>query len=345
MKRLFDTSVDVSMRQFYILALGACIGNLSGFIGNAYIYGFSAATIFCGICSLLVFLASVAGIWGGYVKQASFFMLCLLGLVEFPVLYYIYQTGTVVYMVLAVVAIATFLPAKQAIILAALTFLCDMSVILLAYYHPVQMEEVTEQNALYTTICSLMIVLFCTFVITVLLNWQKARQDEALTEMSRQMQFAADHDALTGLYNRRYLNRYLEQLMQEEQVPFYAVLLDLDFFKTLNDTYGHLFGDEVLERFADILKCQIGEKGIAARFGGEEFMLILPEWTDTGVRELLKKIRSEYKAFIWEAKQTEFSFSSGVAEYEEKMEVSTLYSLADEKLYQAKNGSRDRDVF
>lgn len=89
----------------------------------------------------------------------------------------------------------------------------------------------------------------------------------------------------------------------------------------------------------------VGGQGIAVRFGGEEFMLVLPEWTETEVREALDKMRREYKAFIWETKQAEFSFSSGVASYEQGMKISALYSLADEKLYQAKNGTRNQDIF
>lgn len=344
-KHLFDTSIDVNVRQFYTLALGACIGNLSGFIGNAYIYGFSAPTIFCGICFLLILLGSLIGIRAGNTKRIASLLIYLLTFVEFPVLYYIYQSGTIVYMVLAIVAIAIFLPAAQAVIIAVLALLCDMTVVVLAYRHSIQIEEVSEQSAFSTTVCSLMIVLVCVFAIMILLNWQKERQDEELKKMSEKMQFAADHDALTGLYNRRYLNHYLEHLIKKDQVHFYAALLDLDFFKKLNDTYGHLFGDEVLERFAEILKMHVGGQGIAVRFGGEEFMLVLPEWTETEVRETLDKMRREYKAFIWETKQAEFSFSSGVASYEQGMKISALYSLADEKLYQAKNGTRNQDIF
>ena len=59
MNRLFDTTIDVNIRQFYVLAMGACVGNLAGFIGNACIYGFSMPTFFCGICELLIIVGSL----------------------------------------------------------------------------------------------------------------------------------------------------------------------------------------------------------------------------------------------------------------------------------------------
>ena len=76
-----------------------------------------------------------------------------------------------------------------------------------------------------------MIVLISVFTITILLNVQQKKQAEELTSLSRQLEQAADHDALTGLYNRRYLNRYLERLVQKGKKDVYAALIDLDFFK------------------------------------------------------------------------------------------------------------------
>lgn len=108
MNFLFDTSIDVNRRQFYVLAMGSCIGNLAGFIGNALIFGWNGTTIFCGICMLLMAAGSFIGIKKGQIRYASYLMIAVLSLVEFPTLYYIYQTGTIVYMVLAMVAIAIF---------------------------------------------------------------------------------------------------------------------------------------------------------------------------------------------------------------------------------------------
>lgn len=345
MKRLFDTSIDVHIRQFYILAFSGCLGNLCGFLGNALIYGLSPATIFCGICAIFIFLTSFVGIISGHPLPASYVIIALLAFVEFPLLYYIYGSGTIVYMILAIVSIAVFIPPAHAPAMAVPAILLDLAVVVLDYLSPSEFEPVTPQSTFSSTLCSMVIVLISVFLITLLLKLQQEKQAAALKTLSEQLQNAADHDALTALYNRRFLNQYLDDLIRQGQTDFYAVLLDLDYFKKINDTYGHVFGDEVLVAFGQILQKHVGDQGIAVRFGGEEFMLILPEQTTDSIKQLLTSARTDYKNFIKEQKNVVYSFSSGVARHTPGMEVSTLYSLADEKLYQAKNGNRDRDVF
>lgn len=345
MNRLFDTSINVGLRQFYVLGVAGCVGNLLGFAGNASIYGFSAPTYFCALCTLIIFAMTVWGIKSRHVKRASYVILTLLAFFEFPMLYYIYQTGTIVYMILAMVAIATFLPTSSAVLFGGLAFVADIVAVLLAYFHPMNVEKVTSESALSSTICSLVIVLCSVFIITILLNMQQQKQEAELTRLTRQLEQAADHDALTGLYNRRYLNQYLEKLTQKGKKEIYAALIDLDFFKKINDQYGHIFGDEVLIEFAKILQQNLPEGGIAVRFGGEEFMLILPDVSEDEIRQMLAKMRADYKLFGKQKKQTAFTFSCGVEKYTDSMDVSDVYRQADEKLYQAKERGRDCVIF
>jgi len=331
MNRLFDTSVNVGLRQFYVLGAAGSIGNLFGFVGNVYIYGLSAPTIFCALCTLVIFGMTFWGIRSRHVKRAAYVIITLITFFEFPILYYIYQTGTIVYMVLAMVAIATFLPTTAAVIFGCLAFLVDV-------------ELVTAESELNSTVCSLMIVLFSVFTITIILNVQQKKQAEELTSLSRQLEQAADHDALTGLYNRRYLNRYLERLAQKGKKDVYAALIDLDFFKKVNDEYGHAFGDEVLIEFARILERNLIADGIAVRFGGEEFMLILPDVTEEEIRHMLAKMSADYRLFGKQKKNRAFTFSCGVEQFADGMDVSDVYRQADEKLYLAKERGRDRVI-
>ena len=327
MNRLFDPSVNVGLRQFYVLGAAGSIGNLFGFVGNVYIYGLSAPTIFCALCTLVIFGMTFWGIRSRHVKRAAYVIITLITFFEFPILYYIYQTGTIVYMVLAMVAIATFLPTTAAVIFGCLAFLVDMSAVILAYYHPVDVEQVTAESELNSTICSLMIVLISVFTITILLNVQQKKQAEELTSLSRQLEQAADHDALTGLYNRRYLNRYLERLAQKGKKDVYAALID-----------------QVLIEFARILERNLIADGIAVRFGGEEFMLILPDVTEEEIRRMLAKVRADYILFGKQKKNRAFTFSCGVEQFADGMDVSDVYRQADEKLYLAKERGRDRVI-
>ena len=143
-----------------------------------------------------------------------------------------------------------------------------------------------------------------------LLNVQQERQAARLTQLSAQLEHAADHDSLTQLYNRRYLGRYLEGLLKEK-APFYLALLDLDWFKQINDKYGHAFGDQVLVEFARILSRCVAGHGIAVRFGGEEFMLVLSDCSQQRAMELLEQVRQDFLSFSQREKQTNFTFSCG----------------------------------
>lgn len=169
MNFLFDTSIDVNRRQFYVLAMGSCIGNLAGFIGNALIFGWNGTTIFCGICMLLMAAGSFIGIKKGQIRYASYLMIAVLSLVEFPTLYYIYQTGTIVYMVLAMVAIAIFIPTGNAIRFAGIVIVADVAAVILAYMRPLESEKLSKEVVLQSTLCSLLIVLLCVFLISILL--------------------------------------------------------------------------------------------------------------------------------------------------------------------------------
>lgn len=93
MNRLFDPSVNAGLRQFYVLGAAGSIGNLFGFVGNVYIYGLSAPTIFCALCTLVIFGMTFWGIRSRHVKRAAYVIITLITFFEFPILYYIYQTG------------------------------------------------------------------------------------------------------------------------------------------------------------------------------------------------------------------------------------------------------------
>ena len=112
----------------------------------------------------------------------------------------------------------------------------------------------------------------------------------------------------------------------------------------VNDEYGHAFGDEVLIEFARILERNLIADGIAVRFGGEEFMLILPDVTEDEIRHMLAKMSADYRLFGKQKKNRAFTFSCGVEQFADGMDVSDVYRQADEKLYLAKERGRDRVI-
>ncbi|WP_321493329.1 diguanylate cyclase [uncultured Desulfobacter sp.] len=147
-------------------------------------------------------------------------------------------------------------------------------------------------------------------------------------------------DALTGLANRRYLDFFLEKSVataRRYNRPLSALMIDIDFFKKYNDTFGHPAGDKLLKKVADIISSQIRTMDMAARFGGEEFFVLLPETDADGALNIAERIRLAI------AEQTEVTISLGTAVYQQKSDRSDgLIKRADTALYRAKQNGRNR---
>lgn len=156
-------------------------------------------------------------------------------------------------------------------------------------------------------------------------------------------------DELTNIYNRRYFNQRFEREVKhagEYNRPLTIAMIDIDFFKNYNDRLGHLMGDEVLKKVAAILSQNIQKTDILARFGGEEFVLILPEINKTAGIQVAKKLRRaiERHQFPGANLQPEgrLTVSVGLASLpNDETDANRLLELADRSLYAAKEGSRN----
>jgi diguanylate cyclase (GGDEF)-like protein len=160
----------------------------------------------------------------------------------------------------------------------------------------------------------------------------------------------ASRDALTGLVNRAVLNKWINpeiNRVRENGQPLSAILIDLDFFKRVNDTYGHLTGDQVLMGFSALLKAQLAGFNLIGRYGGEEFLAILPEKNATAATELAERIRQRCHSQKTEASNGEivnYTVSIGVSELHDDDTSNTLIDRADKGLYTAKMQGRDRVI-
>jgi diguanylate cyclase (GGDEF)-like protein len=166
----------------------------------------------------------------------------------------------------------------------------------------------------------------------------KAVQDE--------LRLASLTDGLTGTYNRRYLLQALGA--ETERAKRYdnalsIILLDLDRFKAINDTFGHRVGDEVLITVAADLRGCTRDVDVTGRYGGEEFMVILPHTRGAAAFEVAERIRRSVKALSWSQPGLRVTVSGGVCEYA-GTDVDDLIENADRRLYAAKESGRDRIV-
>jgi diguanylate cyclase (GGDEF)-like protein len=158
----------------------------------------------------------------------------------------------------------------------------------------------------------------------------------------------AARDGLTGLYNRRSFDDQLRHALGREDRQkgrLALVLLDIDHFKKLNDTFGHPAGDAVLRHTAHVVERHLRRGDEAARFGGEEFAIILPGADETGARRLAERVRGgvEKAQLVFEGARLSVTVSLGVAVWpSDGKDEETLLSAADRALYSAKQAGRNR---
>jgi diguanylate cyclase (GGDEF)-like protein len=157
-------------------------------------------------------------------------------------------------------------------------------------------------------------------------------------------------DALTQTHNRRYFNEALERECQRAQRYRRAlslILFDIDHFKQINDTYGHVAGDSVLRQLSLVVKPRLRSQDVLARVGGEEFSVLLPEVEAPGALVAAEKVRRlvEGARFLIDAKEFSCTVSVGVSTFSAQMtSPGALYDAADKNLYEAKRGGRNRVV-
>jgi diguanylate cyclase (GGDEF)-like protein len=157
-------------------------------------------------------------------------------------------------------------------------------------------------------------------------------------------------DALTQTHNRRYFNEALEREYQRSlryRRALSLVLFDIDHFKRINDTYGHVAGDSVLRQLARVVKPRLRQQDVLARVGGEEFAVLLPEVEPAGAQVAAEKVRRlvESARFLVDQKEFGCTVSVGIAAFDASMtSPQALYEAADKNLYEAKRGGRNRVV-
>ncbi|ESZ51881.1 PleD family two-component system response regulator [Mesorhizobium sp. RSR565B] len=180
---------------------------------------------------------------------------------------------------------------------------------------------------------------------------RKRYNDQLRASVTQTIEMAVT-DALTGLHNRRYLDSHLQTLFDRavaRRRPLSVMITDLDRFKTVNDSHGHDGGDDVLREFARRLRKNVRGIDLACRFGGEEFVVVMPDTDGTVAEKVAERIRAEIAQLPFaigpDGKAIEVTVSVGVSSVLKGADtVAALMKRADVALYEAKSGGRNRVV-
>jgi diguanylate cyclase (GGDEF)-like protein len=156
-------------------------------------------------------------------------------------------------------------------------------------------------------------------------------------------------DPLTGTFNRRILEAIMQKLLEISQITYAPITLamaDLDYFKKINDTFGHLTGDEALKHFVKIIKRNLRRSDYVFRIGGEEFLILLPNTELKDAVEIIERIRKDLEEtpLHYDGKEIKLTASFGLAEVDKNKYINEIIKEADKKLYKAKELGRNKVV-
>lgn len=174
------------------------------------------------------------------------------------------------------------------------------------------------------------------------------RQLTEIQSLHGMLREQANRDGLTGLYNRRYLDTTIERELARcvrEGQPAALLLIDIDHFKQINDVHGHQVGDDILRHTAGLLNERLRSSDIVCRYGGEEFLLWLPNAGMATAWEIAEELRQRYASSPWlvDGQPVAATLSIGVAAYpDHAQQADRLIAMADRALYQAKREGRNR---
>lgn len=228
-------------------------------------------------------------------------------------------------------------------------FLCAFRIQLFFLFHSripdIQLPGVAENGF---QIVNTVTIFWCISIISFVFSKDTQKLEGKLVEYNNQLMIQANTDILTGLFNRRRGMEYLEELSRKSaDVGFSLCICDIDFFKKVNDKYGHDVGDEVLIKISEVFRKEIQKGNFAARWGGEEFLLLFPACNGDDALIELEKIRREIKDLRIQAAGEAFGITMtfGLAEFDFYQGLKATLKEADEKLYNGKEQGRDRIIY
>ena len=226
--------------------------------------------------------------------------------------------------------------------------MCALRIVLFYVYHKrTPILEVSSMEGSALQILNTITIFFCISVIAFICSKDSQELEGKLVEYNNQLQRQANTDALTGLFNRRKAMTYIEEVVRHSEKGFSLCICDIDFFKKVNDNYGHDFGDRVLEEVSAVFREEMQGKDMAARWGGEEFLLLFPDLNGDEAYIRLEQIRKRIKDTVVElnGQKVRVTMTYGLAEYDFAGGIDGTIKEADEKLYMGKEKGRDIIIF
>lgn len=309
---------------YFILMTAAVTSVLLSLIGN-YAIAVQFSTLVGMFFPFVVFIAAIVSVLNGY-KPARFFLIA----------WSVFLGGVFIFGLLHLGLIPRTFFTTYAIQIGSLI---EVLVIGYALMYRIDLLQAEKEQAVSQA------NVYLNQINTGLESLVETRTEQ-LEEKNKELSELAMHDSMTGLLNHNASLDYLERMKlysQRYNKELAVIMADIDLFKAVNDTFGHVAGDKVITTIATVMQNTVRESDICGRFGGEEFILILPESDMHNTRELAERIRENIQALsIPEIDNMPVTASFGIAIYDGNNPSDNLLVRADSALYQAKKSGRNQ---
>ncbi|EQF26694.1 diguanylate cyclase domain protein [Clostridioides difficile CD160] len=350
MYKYFNKELNLQERLFYLFCFAGVICSFLAFVAALFSSLPSISVWGSFFCFCIMSILAIYSFKTRYVNVGRVVINIGLNLFLFPTLFFIsggVNSGMILYFLLGICVISLTLDGYKRIVMLFISIIVYGVSIFLAFNYPNLIISIGESR-ISDTISSFIIVSLFLSVIMIIVLQEYSYERDKVYKLNEKLKRQAIVDDLTNLYNRRYLIQYITSILEKpvEDRILSIVLFDIDDFKKVNDKYGHLCGNKVLIRFGQILTEEIGKDGIASRYGGEEFIIAMPNFTKDRAIEVAERIRVR----VYSDKRlielvNKITVSGGLEEYTRDMTIDKLVNGADKKLYIAKNNGKNRIVF
>lgn len=347
---LTSPNISLEKRITYAMVLCAMLGEIFGFI-ESVLLKLSFTAILLPFVSFLILL--VLSFWGLKTKHTRLFSalaISITGLIIFPLMLFAnagLNGGMPYYLLLVFVCTTLSLRGKTRILLFIL-LASTYSIIFAVYrFFPQFFIPMTPEDAFIDQLCSFLIAATILFIFSYTVSKQNAHDRKIIKDISLLYERQANTDELTGLYNRRYFNHFLKLaiLTLGDTSKLHVAMFDIDNFKSVNDKYGHPFGDTVLKSFAAILAEREKIGATVCRYGGEEFLILIPKRDREEAIKIVEGILEETRRTIKIPEGKFITVSAGFITCTDEMTFEKMLQYVDKNLYIAKASGKNKVIY
>lgn len=347
-KHHYSDYVPLRYRMFCICTLLGTVTSFLGFVLCFIVNGFFNPLVYAtGLGFLFMLVATIYGYKTKKIDLITVLMSSILNIIVFPSTFLVsggLYSAAPMFFVMGIFIAVPLLTGKKRIVLFVLELIFYIVIISLCFYYP-QLTYVRDQSThTIMLLFSFIIVSFYIFSSTLMITRHYQLERMKSKKMNKLLHQQTIRDPLTQLYNRRYLTDFLVDKINGFEKSFTIIILDIDDFKRINDTYGHLFGDDVLSTFSHIMVDVIGDSGFVSRYGGEEFMIYYDNTYLNEIKDKLTNIKTQFSNHYSKYSDIHFTFSAGVTVYQDGQTLTQLFNLADKNLYLAKKNGKNQVV-